>query len=133
MKKLIILFVVLATSCNQEANTTYFMHEYVGDYEGTVNFNGREEAIKASVGKINAEYYLTLTDFKSLKLDSTSRKNTIHDSTEYGDVEVAEILFDENIEVIYYWLLNNPPIDAEAELLQDTLSISLQKKPTRIN
>ena len=126
MKKLILLLIVLATSCNQEANTKYFMHEYVGDYQTTVNFNGREEIIEASVGKINGQYYLTLVDWKSFKLDSSSRKNTIHDSSGYGDVEVAEILFEDNIEVIYYWLLSDPT-DTILQPLQDTYSFSFKK------
>ena len=85
MKKLILLLVVLATSCNQEANTKYFMHKYVGDYTATItatyeSADGKVESGTASIEKINGEYYLTLDQLMNIKLDSTSRENIVHDS-----------------------------------------------------
>ena len=106
------------------------MHNYVGDYEGTVEWNGEVETAEASVNKINGQYYLTLVDWKSFKLDSTSRSSNVHDSTKYGDVEVAEISFEENIEMLLYWLIDDP-VDSISQTLQDTLSFSF-KKPHQI-
>ena len=102
------------------------MHKYVGDYEATLERNGKVETIEGSVNKINGQYYLTLDDWKSFKLDSTSRSSNVHDSSEYGDVEVAEISFEENIEMLYYWLLDDPT-NTIMQPLQDTHSLSFKK------
>ena len=101
------------------------MHKYMGDYEATLEWNGKVETIEGSVNKINGQYYLTLVDWKSFKLDSTSRSSNDHDSTGYG-VEVAEISFEKNIDMLYYWLLDDPT-DTIMQPLRDTLSLSFKK------
>jgi hypothetical protein len=127
MKKLIILLVVLATSCNQEESARFSMHKYIGDYtaEYLNTFNNKIESGPASIEKINGEYYLSIDQTINIKLDSTTRKNIVHDSIGINMVSVQEIKFGSKVEVLWYGL-NMPD-------WTDTAFIVLEKNPTRIN
>lgn len=123
MKKLIVLLVVLATSCNQEESSKFSMHRYIGDYVGTHEMpNGEVEVIDASLNKINGKYYLAVEYLDPLKLDSTSRRNIIHDSLSSNLVDVTELYFGENIELLKYFL-NDP------SGLPDSIFVAFNKKP----
>lgn len=117
MKKLIILLVVLATSCNQEASSKFSMHKYIGDYTGKHEMpNGEFEILDASLSKVNGKYYLAVEYLDPLKLDSTSRKNIIHDSMNGDLVDVTELFFDQNIELLKYWL-NDPSAEPDSSFV----------------
>lgn len=123
MKKFILLLVVLATSCNQEESSKFSMNKYIGDYVGTHEMpNGEVEIINASMNKINGKYYLAVEYLDPLKLDSTSRRNIIHDSLGGDFVVVTELYFGENIEMLKY-LINAP------SGRQDSAFVALNKKP----
>lgn len=123
MKKLIMLLVVLATSCNQEASSKFSMHKYIGDYEGThVMPNGEFEIIEASLNKINGKYYLAVEYLDPLKLDSTSRKNIIHDTIRNDFVDVTELNFEDDIKLLQYYL-------HDPSGLPDSIFVTFKKKP----
>ena len=124
MKKLIILLVVLATSCNQEASSKFSMHNYIGEYKAklTVNWDMLVRECDASLYKKNGQYYLKMCLYDPFQLDGKSRKNIIRDTNEGGDVDVKEIYFDKNIEVLRYWLTQDP-----SRTVTDSIFLTLEK------
>ena len=99
------------------------MHKYIGDYTGKYEMpNGEFEILDASLNKINGKYYLAVKYLDPLKLDSTSRKNIIHDTIRNDFVDVTELYFEDDIKLLTYYL-NDPSAEP------DSIFVALKKKP----